>query len=76
MGSWARSLRSSKKSGDDTIAAELEAYECIGGDARFRSQERSHRVFIDSIAIIESLVWYDPATIRISVPPSLLFGGA
>ncbi len=66
------------KSGDDTIVAELEAYECIGGDARFRSQERSHRVFIDSIAIIESLVWYqyDPATIRISIPPSLLVGGA
>ncbi len=24
-----------QKSGDDTIAAELEAYECIGGDASF-----------------------------------------
>ena len=34
-----------QKSGDDTIVAEMDAYECSGGDTRFRCQDRSHRMF-------------------------------
>lgn len=67
-----------QKSGDDTIVAEMDAYECSGGDTRFRCQNRPHRMFFDCRAIVDSLVWYQysPSIIRVSIPPSLLFGGA
>jgi hypothetical protein len=60
--------------GSSDIYAEIDAYECIDGDARLRSLERSHRMFIDSRTIIDTLIWVmeSPAIARISLPPALL----
>ena len=64
-----------QSAGDETLYAEANAYECLNNDARFRSLERSHRVFIDTRTIIEALIWYEesPTIIKVSLPPALLY---
>ena len=61
--------------GQNEIYAEIDAYECINDDARFRSTARVQRLFIASNSIIDALIWYtvSPTIIRLSLPPALLY---
>jgi len=64
-----------QRPGYESIVAELDVYEMIGGDVRFRSCERFSSSFVDVREFVDTCIWiYDsPAIMRVSLPPSLLY---
>lgn len=64
-----------QRSGDESIIAELEIYECINDDVRIRALQRFERAFFDVANFVDTCVWFvdSPAIMRVSLPPALLY---
>ena len=59
----------------EEIVVEFDAFACVLGDTRLRSEQHPTRCFVDHSEVLEACVWvYErPSVIRLCLPPSALF---